>query len=127
MKAKTKKNEGTEYISKDVVRMLRNKHGWTLKEIGEAIECGEAFVSMVGSGKRSFTLDHLTMIEKRLGTPVAMLLLESIDPKKVNKQLKPLYNQFVSLVTGNAVVKSREKRKAKKNTKQQARLKRVAV
>ena len=79
MKTNASKTEGTEYISKDVVRLLKDQYGWTLKKIGEAINCGESFVSMVGNGHRSFTLDHLTMLEKKLGEPVAILLLKSIE------------------------------------------------
>jgi len=112
MKTNASKTEGTEYISKDIVRLLRDQYGWTLKKIGEAIGCGESFVSMVGSGRRSFTLDHLAMLEKKLGEPVAILLLRSIDPEKVDKQLRPLYDRFISRVAGKTKVKARGKRKA---------------
>ncbi len=117
MKTNLNKPEGTEYFSRDVVRLLKDQYGWTLKKIGEAINCGESFVSMVGSGHRSFTLDHLTMLEKKLGEPVAILLLKSIDPKKIDKQLRPLYNRFMSRVTGKTVVKARGKRKVVRKIK----------
>lgn len=108
-----KKNSANEHISEDVIRLLRGK-GMTLKEIGKMIGCSESFISMAGRGQRSLTIDHLTMLEKKLGKPLAILLLESVDPKKVDKKLKPLYNQLVSLVTGQAVVKARKKRKVAK-------------
>ena len=72
MKSNSSKTENTEYISKDIVRLLREQHGWTLKKIGEALDCSESFVCMVGRGRRFFTLDHLTMLENKLGKPVAI-------------------------------------------------------
>ncbi len=98
MKTNSNKLDGTEHVSRDIVRLLKDPngpYGWTLKKIGEAVGCGESFVSMVGRGKRSFTLDHLTMLEKKLGVPVAILLLRSIDPEKLDKNLRPLYDQFM--------------------------------
>lgn len=112
MKTKSNKKGGTEYISRDVVRLLKEQEGWTLKEIGKVVGCGESFISMVGSGKRSFTLDHLTMLEKKLGEPVAIFLFKSIDPEKIDKQLKPLYNNFMLQVIRKPEVKARGKRKA---------------
>ena len=117
MKTNLNKTEGTEYVSRDIVRLLKDQHGWTLKKIGEAINCGESFISMVGRGKRSFTLDHLTMLEKKLGEPVAILLLKSIDPKKVDKQLRPLYNRFMSRVTEKTTGSAKGKRKVAKKIK----------
>ena len=117
MKTNSSKLDGTEYVSKDVVQLLRDPNGpyrWTLKEIGEAINCGESFVCMVGKGRRSLTLDHLAMLEKKLGEPVAILLLKSIDPKKVDKQLRPLYNQFMSQVTGKTVKKKKRQHPVKR-------------
>ncbi len=117
MKTNSNKLDGTEYVSRDIVRLLRDQYGWTLKKIGEVINCGESFVSMVGNGHRSFTLDHLTMLEKKLGEPVAILLFKSIDPKKVDKQLRPLFNKFMSRVNGKAVVKAKGKRKVSRKIK----------
>ena len=120
MKTNSNKLDGTEHVSRDIVRLLKDPngpYGWTLKKIGEAVGCGESFVSMVGRGKRSFTLDHLTMLEKKLGVPVAILLLKSIDPKTVDMQLMPLYNQFMSRVTGKTVAKTRTKRKVSRKRK----------
>ncbi len=120
MKTNSSKLDGTEHVSRDIVRLLKDPnglYGWTLKKIGEAVGCGESFVSMVGRGRRSFTLDHLTMLEKKLGVPVAILLLRSIDPKKLDKQLRPLYDQFMSRVPGKTAAKARTKRKAARKIK----------
>jgi len=127
MKTNLNKTEGTEYISKDIVRLLKDQYGWTLKKIGEAIDCGESFVSMVGSGRRSFTLDHLAMLEEKLGEPVAILLLKSIDPEKVDKQLRPLYNRFISRVTGKTKVKARGRRKVARKIKRHNTVTRVTA
>ena len=130
MKKQSTKTGGTEHVSRDVVRLLNDpngRYGSKLKKIGEAINCCESFVSMVGSGKRSLTLNHLTMLEKKLGEPVAILLLKSIDPKKVDNQLRPLYNRFMSRVTAKTAVKAKEKRKAAGKTKQRNPRRRVAV
>lgn len=120
MKTNSNKLDGTEHVSRDIVRLLKDPngpYGWTLKKIGEAVGCGESFVSMVGRGRRSFTLDHLTMLEKKLDMPVAILLLKSIDPKTVDKQLMPLYNQFMSRVSGKTAAKTRTKRKVSRKRK----------
>jgi len=127
MKTNANRTEGTEYISKDIVRLLKDQYGWTLKKIGEAIDCGESFVSMVGSGRRSFTLDHLAMLEKKLGEPVAILLLKSIDPEKVDKELRPLYSRFISRVSGKRKVKARRKRKAAMKIKRHNTVTRVTA
>ena len=127
MKKHLNKNEGTEYISRDIVRLLKERNGWTLKKIGEAINCCESFVSMVGSGKRSLTLDHLIMLEKKLGEPVAIFLLKSIDPKKIDKQLKPLYNQFMLRMTGKTVVKARGKQKVARKINRHSSVARVTA
>lgn len=103
MKINSSKLDGTEYVSRDIVRLLKDPNGpycWTLKKIGEVVNCDESFINMVKTSKKSFTLNHLTMLEKELGEPVAILLLKSIDPKKVDKQLKPLYNQFMARMKG---------------------------
>lgn len=109
MKTSSSKIKAADYFSIGVVRLLRKEYGWTLKRIGEAIGCGESFVSMVGSGKRSLTLDHLAMLEKELGEPVAILLLKSADREKVDEQLRPMYDRFLSRATGKA--KARKERR----------------
>lgn len=63
-------------FSSDIVNCLRNK-GKTLKEIGQLIGRGESFISLVANGKRNFTINHLLALEKAIGKPLPLLILEA--------------------------------------------------
>jgi hypothetical protein len=93
-------NNDTEYVSKDIIRFLKDKYDWNLAKIAEVIGCSEFYVERVKGGSRSFTFDHLMMLEKELGEPVAILLLKSLDPEKIDEELRPSYNQFMLRVNG---------------------------
>ena len=58
------------------------------------------------------------MLEKKLDEPIAILLLKSIDPKKIDKQLRPLYNRFMLRVGAKTVGKAKGKRKVVRKIKQ---------
>lgn len=62
-------------LSSDIVNCLRRTR--TLKEIGHLIDQSESFISLVGKGKRNFTIKHLLMLEKSLNIPIPLLILET--------------------------------------------------
>jgi transcriptional regulator with XRE-family HTH domain len=95
-------------FSMGIVNFLR-KQGYNLKQIGELIGHSESYISRVSRGERAFTVEHFALIEKQLGKPLPMLLLEAIDEKNVDKQLRPLYKSLKKLLakdkSANAIPK----------------------
>lgn len=63
-------------ISAKIIRQLQ-QDGMTLKQIGELIGRSESFISLVGKGKRSLTINRLLAIEKALGKPLPLMILEA--------------------------------------------------
>ena len=106
--------KATEYVSMDIVEFLR-KRGMTLRQIGELVGHGESYISRVARGERSFTIEHLMKLEKKLGTPLPVLLLTSIDKKQVDRQLQPLYQHLRKLLgkSGKASSPSRQTKRRK--------------
>ncbi len=70
----------------------------TLKEIGKLAGLSESYISLVKSGQRNFTVDRLERIEKATKTPIPVMMLESIDPKKVHPSLKKKYTQLKKII-----------------------------
>lgn len=104
-------------VSRNIVRAIRsNDDKMTYKKIGEMIGCSESYISRVASGERAFTLEHLTLLEKKLNKPVPLLLLEATDIEDIAPDMKPLYNYLTQLMTG-ATPTELKKRTKKKSTK----------
>lgn len=76
-------------FSRDVVQFLRNTR--TLKEIGRLIGRSESFVSLVGKGKRSLTINHLLKLEKVLGEPLPLIILEA-SKECLSNDMRPQYD-----------------------------------
>ena len=87
-----------KYLSADIVKYLKAQ-GMTLREIGERIGCSESFVCYVGKGQRAFTTNHLASLEKSLGVPLPLLLLESVDEASLSNKMRPLYRSLRRLIT----------------------------
>jgi hypothetical protein len=82
-------------FSSDVVRYLRRSK--TLKEIGKLIGRGESFISLVGKGERSFTIEHLIALEKSLEKPLPLLILEATQ-ESVPEDMKPQYKALKKII-----------------------------
>ncbi len=95
----------TSSISSDLVRYLRDG-GMTLKQIGELILTSESFISRVGRGERSFTLEHMARFEKELGESVPVLLLESRWRKLVPPAKRKLFEEAVRLLKESAAIRA---------------------
>ncbi len=80
-------------ISHNIVKYLQGE-GLTLRKIGILMGLSESFVSRVSNGQRSFTLDHLSKLEKALEKPLPAILIESTPLKSVHKDLRPIYSAF---------------------------------
>ena len=84
-------------FSSDIINCLRSEK--TLKEIGQMIGCSESFMSLVANGKRNFTVDHLIALEKAIGKPLPLLILEaskSSVPASMKSQYESLRKIFES-------------------------------
>lgn len=87
----------TSRLSAELVEYFR-RQGKTLREIGEMMDLGESFVSRVAKGKRRFTIDHLATLEKKLGKPLPLLLLETTPIESVPEDLRNLYAELAQLL-----------------------------
>jgi hypothetical protein len=87
--------KASQSFSSDVVRYLRRTR--TLKEIGKLIGRGESFISLVGQGKRSFTIDHLIALEESLHKPLPLLILEA-SQETVPKNMRPQYEAMQKIL-----------------------------
>jgi antitoxin component HigA of HigAB toxin-antitoxin module len=96
-KQKTTKNS----LSSEIVDYLRQR-GMTLNDIGNSIGCSESFVSRVGKGERSFTIEHLTYLEKNLGAPLPLLLLEASHKGSADNRMQSLYEGLHQLLENSA-------------------------
>lgn len=96
MDMKAKQNEPVSAYSAISAHIVRHLHdqGMTLKEIGSLMGVKESFVSRVRHGQRSFTLEHLTKLEKALGKPLPAILVHATPVESVPKELRPLYAAF---------------------------------
>ena len=80
-------------ISSQIVEYLKDQ-GMTLKEIGSLIGMKEAFISRVWNRQRSFTLKHLSKLEKALNKPLPTIIIEATPIETVPKKLRPAYRAF---------------------------------
>ena len=90
-------------FSSDVVKCLRVES--TLKEIGQMIGCTESFMSLVANGKRNFTIEHLTALEKALDKPLPLLILEA-SKSSVSKNMKPQYDDLKKIFESSRTLRA---------------------
>lgn len=89
------KNDKSFYptVSINVVNYLRDQ-GMTLKEIAGLMDVSESFISRVRNGHRSLTLQHLERLEKVLGKPLSIILMEATPVEATPRELATLYAAF---------------------------------
>ena len=63
----------------------------TLKNIGILIGLKESFISRVRNRQRSFTLEHLSKLEKALGKPLPIILIKAMPVESAPEELRTLY------------------------------------
>jgi transcriptional regulator with XRE-family HTH domain len=84
-------------LSTEVVQYLRN-NGRTLEQVGKLIGTNKSFVSRVASGQRNLTIDHLLRIERALGEPLLVLLLEARHGAVGPRRYDPKYAKLLELL-----------------------------
>ena len=84
-------------LSRDVVTLLIER-GYTLTRIAGLLDVTKSFISRVKAGTRSFTLEHLAVLERELGEPIPWLLIDSIPAESVSPELRPLYEMTRKLL-----------------------------
>jgi transcriptional regulator with XRE-family HTH domain len=77
-------------ISAEVVALLTGR-GMTLTDIAHMLDVTKSYVSKVKAGERSLTLDHLSQLALKTRLPLPFLLLQSMDPKALPAEARPLY------------------------------------
>lgn len=86
-------------VSSDIVRYLQDQ-GMTLRKIGGILRLSESFISRVRNGQRSFTLEHLTRLERAIKKPLPIILMEATQLNSVPKEVRHVYAAFRDFVAG---------------------------
>jgi transcriptional regulator with XRE-family HTH domain len=84
-------------LSSDIVHYLQDE-GKTLKEIGILMGLSESYISYVKSGSHKFTETRLKKLEKSLGKPLPLILLQAVNKQKIPKELKPQYEALKKIL-----------------------------
>jgi transcriptional regulator with XRE-family HTH domain len=77
-------------FSSDIVNYLIDRD-YSITEIARLLNVSKSFLSRVKSRERSFTVDHLLILERALKRPLPLLLLETIPREEIPDDLVELY------------------------------------
>lgn len=78
---------------------ILEKRGLNLTQIAELLEVSKSFISRVKAGERSFTLQHIGHIGRKVDKDLPWLLFTTmIDPKSVKPENRKLYNMAKRLL-----------------------------
>ncbi len=77
-------------FSSDIVNYLIERD-YSLTDIARLLNVSKSFLSRVKSRERSFTVDHLLILERTLKRPLPLLLLEAIPREEIPDDLVELY------------------------------------
>jgi transcriptional regulator with XRE-family HTH domain len=84
-------------LSMALVEYFREQ-GRTLRDIGELVGLSESFISRVANGHRSFTIDHLEEFERRLGQPLAALLLDARWRSSIPAERREQFEEVLTML-----------------------------
>lgn len=93
----SKEKKVSNSISQCVVEYYLSQR-MTMREIGGLMNLSESYISRVSKGTRNFTLEHLSRLEKKSGTPLPQLLVNAISPEYVPPKLRKFYKSFQGLM-----------------------------
>ena len=80
--------ELSSHRSASIVQYLKKQRKMKLREIKELTGLSESYLSRISRGERNFRLDHLVSLERALGKPLPILLIEASYPSAKNKELQ---------------------------------------
>ena len=100
-------------LSRSVIGLL-TKRGMTLTEIADGLGVTKSFLSRVKSGTRGLTIDHLVALERQLGEPLPLLIVQATPIESVPKDLRPLYRSTVRVLSAGAGKTKRPSRRRAK-------------
>ena len=78
-------------VSADVVQYLMTHRDMSLSDIADVLGVTKSFISRVKSRQRSLTVDHLMALERVVGRPLPLLLMEATPREDIPPDLLPLY------------------------------------
>jgi transcriptional regulator with XRE-family HTH domain len=84
-------------VSSDVIEYLLER-GMSLSDIAANLCVTKSFISRVRSRQRSLTLDHLAALERVMGKPLPLLLMEATPKEDIPPDLLPLYEATKSVL-----------------------------
>lgn len=74
--------------SASIVQYLKKQRKMKLREIKELTGLSESYLSRISRGERNFRVDHLVSLEKALGEPLSILLIEATCPRPMSEKLE---------------------------------------
>ncbi len=97
-------------LSAQLVEYLLGSLGKTQDQLSEALEVSPTFISRVRSGERSFTLEHLELIEQLVRKPLGVILLAANPPKSPNKETTKIQKLAMQMLreADSAIASSRK-------------------
>jgi len=84
----TERRRASTRFSAELIRQLV-KDGHNQTEIADMLGVTKSYISRVAAGQRALTLEHLATLERALGKPMALLLLEgTADPSDTPERIR---------------------------------------
>ena len=88
---------GCPSLSSDIITYLCMQ-GYSQKQIGDALGLSKTFISRVARQERSFTIEHLLKLEKKMGKPLPLLFLQAVSKEKLPAKIRPFYEKTLKLI-----------------------------
>lgn len=98
-------------ISQGLINLLLSR-GITPQEIAAATGVTKSFISRIKAGTRSFTLDHLVKLERFVGEPMPLLLMQAVPLDGLSPELKAMYRAATKVFTASKPRKRTIRQKA---------------
>ena len=99
MAQRSRKQAEGETFSQKIGKRIREERlrlNLTQEKLAEDVDLSMAYIGQVERGERSFTLENLIMVARRLGVTVDYLLSDSIAPTENDE-----YRELLSRNTGS--------------------------
>ena len=74
----SKRRKVSSDISCQLIEYVLKEKQWTQEQLAEALELSTAFISRARAKERSLRLDHLSIIESLMNSPIGAILLAAV-------------------------------------------------
>lgn len=104
MSKKRTTNNLENIISSEIVKFVQDYKGWSLKKIGEVLDCSESLICHIKNKSRRFTLCKLLQLQTEIDMPLPEILLRSIQEKSIPEELTSHYLKLQKVLHASAQV-----------------------